>query len=421
MASTIRDMLGRSALTPVDDAMEKLLQAIREVHTDHEDVVLAEALNRVLALNVCSPEDLPAWPRSTMDGFAVVAADTFGASQSSPAYLNISGEVLMGQKPSVEVSRGNSVKIPTGGLLPTGADAVVMHENTVPVDESLIEVVKDVGSGTAVMQKGEDVSVGQEIIAAGTKLNPYHLGLLAGLGLTSVTVYKRPKIAILSTGDEIVSCSEQPKPGQIRDINAVSLAGLIEQCGATPVPLGIVSDRKEIFYPVLEKAVTENDMVLFSGGSSVGMRDLGERAIEELGEPGILVHGVTLKPGKPIIIGQHGSSLVFGLPGHPVSALICFETFVRPAIVHLSGNRQIQHRTTVFAALTRNINSAAGRRDVIRVQLIKDEKNQNFTAVPILGKSGSISSLSKADGYFIIDEASQGAYEGTTIEVTLFT
>lgn len=421
MAVTIRDMLGRAALTPVDEALNTLLKAIQNVHTGTEEVSLEGALNRVLAVSVCSPEDLPAWPRSTMDGFAVVAADTFGASQSSPAYLTIMGEVLMGEKPTVEICRGSCAKIPTGGLLPVGADAVVMHENTVPVDETLIEVVKDVGTGTAVMQKGEDVTAGKEIMTAGTRLNPYHLGLLAGLGITSVKVYKKPSIAILSTGDEIVAANDQPEPGQIRDINAVSLAGLIEQCGGIPVRLGIVSDKKEIFFPVLKKAVADNDMVLFSGGSSVGMRDLGERAIDELGDPGILIHGVTLKPGKPIIIGQHGNSLVFGLPGHPVSALICFETFVRPAIIQLTGNRQIQHRTKVFATLNRNINSAAGRRDVVRVQLIKNDELQNFTAAPILGKSGSISSLSKADGYFIIDESSQGAYEGTTIEVTLFT
>lgn len=421
MAVTIRDMLGRAALTPVNDALTTLLQAIEGVHTSEEEISLENALNRVLAQAVCSPEDLPAWPRSTMDGYAVVAADTFGAGQASPAYLNVTGEVLMGEQPSIEVSRGNCVKIPTGGLLPVGADAVVMHENTVPVDSSLIEVVKDVGSGTAVMQKGEDVTAGKQIIASGTRLNPYHLGLLAGLGINSVTVYQKPKIAILSTGDEIVPCSSQPQPGQIRDINSVSLAGLIKQCGAVPVSLGIVSDQKEIFYPALQKAVSENDMVLFSGGSSVGVRDLGERAIDELGNPGILVHGVTLKPGKPIIIGQHGNALVFGLPGHPVSALICFETFVRPAIIQLAGNRQVQHRTTVFATLNRNINSAAGRRDIVRVQLIKNERTQNFTAAPILGKSGSISSLAKADGYFVIDESSQGAYEGSTVEVTLFT
>lgn len=421
MAVTIRDMLGRTSLTPVNDALAILLRAISEVRTAKEEIPLSDALNRVLADDVYSPEDLPAWPRSTMDGFAVVAADTFGASQSSPAYLNIIGEVLMGKKPEIELSRGSCVKIPTGGLLPPGADAVVMHENTVPVDETLIEIVKDAGPGTAVMQKGEDVTIGKSIMTTGTKLNPYHLGLLAGLGITAVTVYNKPRVAILSTGDEIIPCSQQPEAGQIRDINAVSLAGLIEQCGAEPIQLGIVSDSKDIFYPALTNAVAENDMVLFSGGSSVGVRDLGERAIEELGDPGILVHGVTLKPGKPIIIGLHKKTPVFGLPGHPVSALICFETFVRPALTQLAGIRQIQHRTTVFATLNRNINSAAGRRDVVRVQLMRDQENQTFSAVPILGKSGSISSLSKADGYFIIDESSQGAYEGTIIEVTLFT
>ncbi len=418
MSKTAKDMLGRSGLTQVDDALAILLEKISGITTEVETIAVSKVLNRILATPILSPENLPAWPRSTMDGFAVQAADTFGASQSMPAYLNISGEVLMGRLPDDEVMKGNCMKIPTGGLVPKGADAVVMHENTVPVDEGLIEIVKDVGSGTAVMQAGEDVQRDQEILAPGTKINPYHMGLLAGVGITDIQVYKKPKIAILSTGDEIIPCDQTPEPGQIRDINAVSLAALIETVNGIPVQFGIVSDKKDIFFPVLEQAVSENDMVLFSGGSSVGTRDLGEQAIEKLGDPGILVHGVTLKPGKPIIIGLHGKTPVFGLPGHPVSALVCYETFVLPAIHSISGNLLPDYKTTVYAKLSRNVNSAAGRRDIVRVQIEKSD--HQLTAIPILGKSGSISSLSKADGYFIIDETSQGFYEGTTIEVILF-
>lgn len=418
MHDTPRDMLGRTGLTPVDEALSILLSTIRNILTDTETIQVGDGLDRILAAPIQSPEDLPSWPRSTMDGYAVQAADTFGASQSMPAYLNITGEVLMGTMPDGSVTKGNVMQIPTGGLVPEGADAVVMHENTVPVDDTLIEIVKDVGKGTAVMQKGEDVTAGQTILEAGTRLNPYHLGLLAGVGVTQISVHKKPRVAILSTGDEIIPANQKPAPGQIRDINGVALGGLIQRLGGEPVQLGIVSDKKEHFFPTLKQASDEHDMVLFSGGSSVGMRDLGEQAIEELGEPGILIHGVTLKPGKPIIIGLNKTTLIFGLPGHPVSALVCFETFVLPAILSISGNRQPNYKTSVFATINRNLNSAAGRRDVVRVELKNDQNG--MIAEPILGKSGSISSLARAHGYFIIDEQSQGVYEGTTIEVILF-
>ncbi|PID76517.1 MAG: molybdopterin molybdenumtransferase MoeA [Deltaproteobacteria bacterium] len=413
-----KDMLGRTGLTSVDDARGVLLENLKGIKCTAEKVALADALGRITASPVISPEALPVWPRSTMDGFAVKSADTFGASQSMPAYLNIVGEVLMGRQPDMMLNNGNCIKIPTGGLLPQGADAVVMHEDTVPVDETMIEVVKSVSQGTAVMQIGEDVQEGRQILAAGTKINPYHLGMLAGLGITEVTVYKRPKIAIISTGDEIVPCGMPLKPGQIRDINAVSLAGLIRQAGGLAVQLGIVPDQGEQFFTAMEQAVRENDMVLFSGGSSVGVRDLGEQTIARLGNPGILVHGVSLKPGKPVIIGLAGKTPVFGLPGHPVSALVCYELFVLPAICAISGLEQQEYKTAVYARLSRNINSAAGRRDVVRVRLEKSA--EGLTAVPIISKSGSISSLAEADGYFIIDEDSQGIYQDTNVEVIVF-
>ena len=243
--------------------------------------------------------------------------------------------------------------------------------------------------------------------------------MLAGLGISEVQVTRTVRVGIISTGDEIIPFSETPRAGKIRDINAIALAGLIRRAHARPVDYGIVSDRKEIFMPVLEQAVRENDIVLFSGGSSVGMRDLGEQAITDLGPPGILVHGVALKPGKPVIIGLSNEVPVFGLPGHPVSAMVCFDLFVRPAIDRLSGLSTEQlPEASISARLDRNMNSAAGRRDLIRVQLSRQD--DTWIAEPILGKSGSISTLSRAHGYFIIPESSQGVSQGTTITVYLY-
>jgi molybdopterin molybdotransferase len=415
-----KDMLGRSGLIPVNEALHILLGHLEGIKTATTCIPLTEAFDRILAEAVISTEDLPAQARSTMDGYAVRAADTFGASESMPCYLNITGEVQMGAAPTGEVTKGCCYKIPTGGLLPHGADSVVMLEHTVPVDETMIEIIKGVGAGTNLIQRGEDIAKGQQALPAGHLLRPQDIGLLAGLGIAEVRVTRQVRVGILSTGDEIIAHTEKPNPGQIRNINAIALAGLSRRAGAVYCDYGIVSDKMDIFLPAIKKAVKENDIVLFSGGSSVGVRDLGEQVVEALGPPGILVHGVTLKPGKPVLIGLSGNTPVFGLPGHPVSALVCFDFFVKPAIQQLSGqiNRQDLPAPYVMANLARNINSAPGRRDVVRVKMVK--KDQAWVAVPVLGKSGSISTLSHSDGYFLIDEDSQGVTENSVIKVYLF-
>lgn len=415
-----KDMLGRVSLTPVEKAKSILLNALESTARKTETCSLDNALDRILSNNLLSPEDLPNHPRSTMDGFAVRAADTFGASSSMPCYLEIDGEVAMGQMPEGEVTQGKCFRIATGGLLPTGSDAVVMFEHTIPVDGKMIEVVKSVGVGINLINRGEDIAKDSPALSQGHLLRPQDLGLLAGLGISEVAVYKRPRVGILSTGDEIVPWSETPPPGKIRDINGITLTAVCRRLGAWVTDYGIVSDSEETFFATLERAAEENDVVLFSGGSSVGMRDLGERVIEKLGNPGILVHGVALKPGKPIIIGLSNGTAIFGLPGHPVSAMVCFELFVDPALQFLAGipHPENTRLPSVSAILDRNINSAAGRLDLVRVQL--QEQNDSLPlAIPVLGKSGSISTLSRAHGYFLIDEALQGLNKDTQVEVHL--
>lgn len=419
--NTTKDMLGRSGLMGVDQARDLLLGQLPGTVRKPEELPIDQALGRILAESVQAKENLPPHPRSVMDGFAVIAADTFGASESMPCYLQINGNVAMGEHPEGKVTRGNCFRIATGGFLPAGADAVVMLEHTVPVDETMVEVVKSVGTGTNLIGTGDDIRLDEQALSAGTMLRAQDLGLLAGLGTCTVKVFPAVRVGIVSTGDEIIHHTEELTPGKIRDINSIVLSGLVKQCGGEPKIYPIVSDTKEVFFPVLEEAVRDNDIVLFSGGSSVGVRDLGELAVESLGPPGLLVHGVALKPGKPVLIGLAGATPVFGLPGHPVSAMVCFELFVEPAISQLSGRDtdNIRPCPSVSATLGRNINSAAGRRDLVRVKLTHED-NQAI-ADPVMGKSGAISTLSRADGYFIIDEASQGVTQGSTIEVFIYT
>jgi molybdopterin molybdotransferase len=416
----MKDMLGRSSLTPVYKAVSILLDELAKITKQTTICQLPDALDRVLSCDIHSPENLPAHPRSTMDGFAVRAADTFGASSSMPCYLEIDGDVAMGQMPEGTVTKGKCFRIATGGLLPAGSDAVVMFEHTIPVDEKMLEIVKSVGVGTSLINTGEDIEKDAPALLTGHLLRPQDLGLLAGLGIAEVEVFAKPRVGILSTGDEIVPWSESPPPGKIRDINGLTLGALCTRLGAKVSDYGIVSDSEEIFFSTVKQATEENNIVLFSGGSSVGMRDLGERVIDKLGQPGILVHGVALKPGKPIIIGLTNSTAIFGLPGHPVSAMVCFEFFVEPALRAFQGLAEIAEdaKATVLATLDRNINSAAGRLDLVRVQLTY-EKDALPLASPVLGKSGSISTLSRAHGYFLIPEDAQGIHKNTTVKVHL--
>ena len=411
-------MLGRTGLISVDEARDLLLSHLAPDSANKEETAIENGLGRTLAEPVTAAENLPPHPRSVMDGFAVRSADTFGASESMPCYLQITGNVEMGTMPEGRVETGACFRIATGGFLPEGADSVVMLEHTVPVDDTMVEVVKGVGSGTNLIGTGEDIRAGDTPLAPGRVLRPQDLGLLAGLGKSTVQVYRKVRVGILSTGDEIIPHTAPLCPGKIRDINYVALAGLVQQCGGVATRYGIVSDRKELFFPAMEKAVAENDIVLFSGGSSVGIRDLGEQAVEAMGPPGILVHGVALKPGKPVLVGLSGKKPVFGLPGHPVSAMVCFELFVKPAIERLSGQSTGAVCAVVRARLSRNMNSAAGRKDIVRVRLT--EEGGSYTADPVMGRSGAISTLSRADGYFIIDEESQGVTRDTIVEVQLY-
>ena len=378
-----------------------------------EEVDTADALDRVLARAVTSPGDLPTFARSTMDGFAVRASDTFGASEGLPAYMRVVGEVLMGYPAEASLGTGDCVRIATGGMLPRDADAVVMVEQTQEASDGTIEVLRSVAPGENVVHVGEDVCTGDAILPRGHQLRPQDLGGLVALGITRVCVARRLRVGIVSGGDELVDPSHEPGPGQIRDINSYTLAALVRRAGHLPCPAGIVPDD----YPALEAAaravLASNDVVILSAGSSVSTRDMTASVIQTLGAPGVLVHGVSLKPGKPTILAVCSDKPVFGLPGNPVSCMVTFDLFVAPALAHMSGAQQPPRRI-VTARLARNIASATGREDYIQVRLEDGE------AIPVFGKSNLIFTLIRADGMLKIPLDVGGLAAGAQVEVVLF-
>jgi len=414
-------MLGRSDTVSLENALQLLQQHLPPCSARKVTVPLDETLGRICAADIYSPEDLPPYPRSTMDGYAVKARDTFGASEKLPAYLEVSGEVSMGEFPGHGPEPGACYAIATGGLLPPGTDAVVMLEHTVTVDDSMIEVVQPVAAGMNIINAGEDVAKDGILLTAGHRIRPQDIGLLAGVGLDSITVFRRVRIGIISTGDEIIPHDQVPEPGKTRDMNSLSLAAQIKNLNARPTFYGIATDEEESLNGMILEANAANEIVLLSGSSSVGTRDLGEKVIEQMGSPGIIVHGVAVKPGKPVIIARAGDTMIFGLPGHPVSAAVAFDLFVRPAIIHLSGlaDDDLPRHRTINAKLMRNLSSASGRTDFVRV-LVKISKDKVPEAYPILGKSGALSTMVKAHGYIEIAEKLQGLKEGEIVEVKLF-
>lgn len=383
-----------------------------------ETVPARQAMGRVSAAALVAAEHLPAFPRSTMDGYAVRAQDTFGASESLPAYFEVVGEVTMGQAPNVTLAVGQAAVAYTGGLLATGADAVVMIENTQAIDATAIEVFRPVAPGENVVQVGEDVRLGEVIVPAGALLRAQDIGGLMALGLTQVTVRQRPRVAIVSTGDEVVSPDRTPEPGQIRDINTYTIAALVEQAGGVPCPLGVIADDYESQRQAALAGLAQADMLVFSAGSSVSSRDMTVHVLNSLGTPGVLVHGLAHRPGKPTIVALIGEKPAFGLPGNPVSAMIVFRILVRPTLYALAGCTQMPQLRTVQARLTRNIPSVTGREDHVPVRL--RHTDSEWQAEPVFGKSNLIYTLIRANGVVVVPMDKGGLYAAEEVSVQLY-
>jgi molybdopterin molybdotransferase len=399
------------------DALRVLLEAL-PASVRAETIATCDALDRVLAEDVAAPGELPTFRRSTMDGFAVRAADTFGATEGLPAYVEVIEDILMGHAPGASLATGQCARIATGGMLPDAADAVVMVEQTQQVGPTTIEVLRAVAPGENVVQPGEDVRRGDPILPHGHRLRAQDLGGLVALGITAVRVARRLRVAILSGGDELVSPEAEPGPAQIRDINSYTLAALIERDGHLACRAGVLPDEFEALRAAAERALAENDMVILSAGSSVSTRDMTSQVVESLGKPGVLVHGVSLKPGKPTILGVCAGKPVFGLPGNPVSCMVTYDLFVAPTLAHLTG-ATVAPRRTLTARLARNVASATGREDYIQVRL-EPGADGGLDAIPVFGKSNLIFTLIRADGMLKVPLDAGGLVAGTPVEVVLF-
>ncbi len=381
-----------------------------------ETVTLPQASGRILGQDIVAHQDLPGFRRSTMDGYAVQSAATFGASEANPAWLKVATTIAMGETPAFSLASDEAAPISTGGMLPEGADSVVMVEHTEAVDAATVEIYKSVAPLQHVVDRAEDYRQGQEILKAGTRIRPQENGVLAALGKTHVTVFKQPTVAIISTGDEIVPVEDTPAPGRIRDMNSHTLAGLISEAGAIPLQLGIVKDNRDDLFDACSRAVAMADMVLISGGSSVGMRDFTVEVLSDLVDTELLVHGISISPGKPTILARSGDKPVWGLPGHVVSAMVVFKVVVLPFLRKRMGeNAWGSPGVLIPAILTRNVASAQGRTDFIRVAL--QEKEGHLHAVPVLGKSGLIRTMVMAQGLVEIGENVEGLDKGAVVNV----
>ena len=387
-----------------------------------EEVDLADAGGRVLAAPITAPEEVPGFLRATMDGYAVRAQDTFGASVGAPQYLDITGEVPMGVAPTRGVGPGETLRVATGAMLPPGADAVVMVEYTAEHPDGTLEVRRAVAPGENVLKPGEDVARGELLFPAGRRLRPQEIGLLAALGIRRLAAYKKPRVVILSTGDEIIPLDGTPAPGQVRDSNAYLAAAQVAEWGGLAVLQGIVPDDFDALRKTLAAALDTADLILISGGSSVGVRDLTLTAIQDLPDSEILVHGVALRPGKPTILaalGQTRLKPLMGLPGHPASAAVVMEVLGRPLLLRLAGLLdQSPWGRCLTAVLSRNLAGASGREDYVRVRLRREDAT--LWADPVLGPSGLLSPLVKSDGLVMIPLGVEGLFKEEEVAVHLF-
>ena len=392
------------------EAIEEVLNCVQGASTGTEFVSLSACLGRKIAKDIISDEFIPPFSRSTVDGFAVSASDTYGSSESVPAMLTLKGEILMGEKAEEKIKKGECIRISTGGMLPVGADSVVMLEHTQTDFDGLCLVFKAVGPFENVTKKGDDIVPGRMVIKKGTVLSSKHIGILASLGITEIECTKRPVVAVISTGDELVEITEKPADGKIRNINSAMLSALLLENGCDVVDSGIIRDSKAELEKALKKAANESDVILISGGSSAGARDLTAEIINENGS--LLFHGISMKPGKPTIFGSCFGKPVFGLPGHPTAAYFVSVRMLLPLLRKLGA--VVKGTKKESAVLSCNLPSNHGREEIVCVEL------ENGKATPVFGKSGIVSLLSESDGYVIIDRNCEGLKTNEEVTVNLF-
>ncbi len=398
-----------------EDARREYAKAFAPKPLGSERVPLSEAFGRVLAEEIRASTDLPSFARSTVDGFALRAAETAQAASGRPVTLEVVGDVSMGAEVEVEVDEGEAARIPTGGALPAGTDAVVMQEHIVRQDET-IAVERPIRPGENVTPRGSDVRAGEPVLSAGRRLRAQEVGLLAGLGRPAVEVYLRPRVGVIVTGDELVPPDVPLRGSQVHDMNSYTLAGLIVSAGAVAKSYGIVRDNLAVLARVAQRAHRVCDVLLLSGGSSVGEKDVVAEVIAALGDPGVVVHGISIRPGKPTMLGVANGKPVFGVPGNPVSAMVVFDQFIRPVLDAMVGVRGASRPGHALRARLAGRLVATDREDHVRVAL--DQRSGGLWAVPVPGGSATITSMVRADGIVVVP-ARQAFEEGTEVEVRL--
>jgi molybdopterin molybdotransferase len=405
-------------LMPVDQALQFFLSQLR-ARTPSEIIPTLDALGRVTAEAITSPIPLPPFNRSTVDGYAVRASDTFGASEGLPAYLRVIGEIDMGRSPGFDISPGEAGLIHTGGMLPDSSNAVVMVEYTQTVGMDTVEIFRPVAVSENTIKTGEDVKVGEEVISPGVRIRPAEIGGLASLGILELRVARKPVVGILSSGDEVIPPEGKLLPGQVRDINSYSLSALLEQTGAVPKRYGIFPDQADPLESACVRAMEECDMLVITAGSSASARDLTAGVIQHLGPPGVLVHGVNIRPGKPTILAVCNDTPVIGLPGNPVSALVIAGLFVVPATETLMGLASVGFRPKLRAKLSTNIPSLAGREDWVAARLSLER--DGYHVDPIFSKSNLIFSLVRANCLIRVPPDATGLSADEIVEVSILT
>jgi len=387
-----------------------------------EELEIRQALGRVLAADIRAPEDVPNFRRSTVDGYALISADTAGAGETLPVLLRLKGRVEIGKAASLGIGKGECAYVPTGGMIPEGADAMVMVEYTEAFDGrpnatigGEIAVYKSAAVGSQLVRVGEDFARGELLLRRGTKLRSKEIGALAALGVTRVPVYIPLRISIISSGDEIVPPATQPNPGEVRDINGPALEALARESHYRVVGLQAVKDDEMKLERAVREAMGKSDLLVLSGGSSQGTKDLTAKVFSRIADPGVFTHGLAVKPGKPTILGydKKTDTLLAGLPGHPVSALMIFRVLFSWLARQLLGQEEPK---PIFAKITCNIASSPGRTCYQAVALRLCEGG-GYLAEPIFGKAGMISTLAKADGYIVIDLNKEGLEKGEPVQV----
>jgi putative molybdopterin biosynthesis protein len=405
-------------LLSFDEAKQLLRQTFLAKPVGVEQVSISKAHDRVLAQDVVALMNIPPFTRSIVDGYAVKAVDTFGASEDKPVSLMFCGRVAIGESPNVVVDNGLVAEIVTGAPLPEGADSVVMVEYTTRQKDNIL-VHLPVLIGENLMAAGSDIRKNETVLKKGRFLASREIGALAAIGLTEVTVYKRPKVAVLSSGSEVVEPGEPLPAGKIYDINAHTLSAAVLETGGEPIKLGIIPDKKEKLKTALKTALSLADAIITSGGVSVGPKDFTPQVVDSLGKPGVIISGVAVKPGKPITIAVIDGKPVFSLPGNPTSSLFMFNVFVRPILVKLAGRTEEELPTLKAVAATKMF-PARGRRTFVMVNLAYDKTGTLLVSPVPTGLSGAITTLAKADGFVEISEKQQFVDAGTEIIVYLF-